>query len=678
MNAHMPLETFVPPTVHGPVKFGPDAGQNLTPHQHGRLVAHLFKLLRRDAPHLSFRRSSMQSIETDLLGVVVPEGTDSERRQKRDEGRAVAVPDAIYPFGWLTLQQFASELGSIVMPAEAPYAVVTQGDTQGMADKITRAFRHQGVMFSHRSNFNAALFDTLALDCGVLFYEWDKIAKPNIERSMLNKMMVSPGETAGLNVRHADPYNVSWDPNVSVRDLARHGEFIAEFRPQTAFALRRAALRGECFLDEDMLKALDEEACHEPRRHNWGQKINVQASENYWLHYSPAIAHSRELAHRMFGSNQIQTNFTGLFTGTADPRTSALRDRRDLIHMTRMLVRLKPGDWGLANSNMAERAKKDAPFEIWEIHLAGPGIVSLARQVNVEVDLLPAAVATMNYDRPAGRSFKFGEHAAQMGLLASTILNLHKRGMRKGLEGGVTIYNPNVIPMDRLDDMSGGRLPTKQMKFDDDLRKHVLQLNTPVDSHGNINDAIALQNMLTSLFPTNSQPAMAGLDRATTYQAQAVLMTGMRSLLFYACNIDDQLGIPTRFNLQHQNMINQNPLTYIDERSQQAFEIAQQELEQSQFMLTQAQPLIGIDRLRATNELRDMINILMQSGGQLPPLAAMFLRHYIQMAGQPIDPEVYEAALAQQMEFNAAQNAPDGQQPPQGGGQPGPGAPPQV
>ena len=81
MNVPTNLSAAIPPKVKGPVKFGPEANQVLTPEQHEKLVGHIFKLLKRDERKLEIRRGNMQAIETDLLGIVVPEGTDSERRQ---------------------------------------------------------------------------------------------------------------------------------------------------------------------------------------------------------------------------------------------------------------------------------------------------------------------------------------------------------------------------------------------------------------------------------------------------------------------------------------------------------------------------------------------------------------------------------------------------------------------
>ena len=644
-----PAFTSEAPKVLRAIKFGPEASDNLTPDQHTKLVNHLFKLLKRDENRLSQRRGDMRAIESDLLGLVLPEGTDTERRQKRDEGTSVSVPDAIYPFGWFTLQQFTSELMAIVMPVEAPYAVVTGAAQQGMADKITRGFRHQGVLFDHRNNVQAAMFDTLALDCGVLFYEWDKIASPAVDKSLAGVLSVNPLETAGLNMRHADPYNVSWDPHVTVKNLARHGEFVAEFAPQSPFSLRRDVFRGKCFLDDDMLAALENECASDVRTENFGPAVQKGGMGAYWRYYTPEISKSRALAHQAWGTRVAQVDFTGLFTEV----NSAVTDNRDLVHVTRMLVRLRPSEWGLANRGLGKRAGKDAPFEIWEIRMVGPGIISYAAPVSTKVDLLPVSVASMNFNKAPGRSFRFGDHAAQLGLLASTILNMTKRAMRKGLEGGVTVYNSKVIPLERLDDMSGGRLPANMMRHDDDLRRHVMQLSDTPDVNGRIGDAVALQDLLKSIFPTNSQPAMAGLDRATTYQAQAVLMTGMRSLIYYATLVDGQILVPSRFHLQHQNLLNRTALNYVDERTQQALEVSAQEMEASQFMLVQAQPLIGIDRLRASSELRDLLNVVMASGGQIPPLARYILNHHMQLAGMPLDPEDFNEAIREQSEYEA-------------------------
>ena len=69
--------------------------------------------------------------------------------------------------------------------------------------------------------------------------------------------------------------------------------------------------------------------------------------------------------------------------------------------------------------------------------------------------------------------------------------------------------------------------------------------------------------------------------------------------------------------------------------------------------MIQSQPLIGVDRLRTSNDLRDMINVLFQSGGQLPPLAGLFMKHWMEMSGSLISTTDYEKAMQEQMQQDA-------------------------
>jgi len=674
---HANFIPLVPPDVLRPVKYGAGPGDVLTPDAHKKLVAHLFSMLDRADPDLEKRRSNAQAIELDLLGTVFPEGTDSERDQKRTEGTAVSVPDAIYPFGWFTLQQFASELSSIIMPMEMPYAVVASAQNQKFANGLAKAFRHQGVMFDHRNHVNAAIFDMIALNVGALWFEWSQIPKANVETSYAGTAFTSPGAMNGLKIRHMDPYNVFWDPSVTVPDIPIEAEFFGEYCLRTPFALRREAAKGKCFLDDELLKAF---ARYTSRNSNGEFQWRAELSVPGWMvvpntnsrltpHYSPVIARGRELARRLWGSriDQPQTDFSGLWSGNS----SSYELAQDRIHITKMMVRLRASEWSLG-PKLPPRDRATEPFTVWEIHLAGPGIISYAKQMDNGLDRFPCAVGDMNFDRGFDRSFQFGGQAAQIGLLASTILNMHKRAIRKGLEGGVTIYDATVIPLERLDDMSGGRVPINQMKTGERISDRVLQLSDVPDTQNSMRDAQGLADLMTRLFPTNSQPAMAGLDRATTYQAQAVIMTGMRSLLFYAALGDGMLMVPLRYHLQFETMKNRASMDYIDEATNQLMEINADELGQNRFMLVQSQPLIGIDKLRATNELKEMINITFQSGGQLPPIAAFYMRHYLELSAFPIDPDEYEQAVQEQMAQQAAMQAatagPNGQAPAGPGG----------
>ena len=643
---------LVPPLVKRPIRVNEERA--LTPEQHTRLVNHLINLLARDWENVSERRSHFQAVEMDLLGIVDPLGDDCNVKENRLNGKGVKVPDAIYPFGYLTLQKFTSELMAIIMPIEAPYAVVTTADAQPKANALTKAFRHQAVTFDHRNHIQATLFEMISLDCGALEMKWHKVGRMDEAAPQLDAMAPSQRDTAGVKFEHLDPYNIAWDPTVHTADVQAEGEFFANFSVQTPFRLRREKLRAKCFLDDDIIDKLERQ-CNRRNPKSMDKLTTDPAStlSNSWgqfFYYEPRIAKSRNILHDKYGSrvNKTQTQFTGLFS----PIWAEMADGRllDSVHHTKFYVRIRPHEWGLTGS-LPAAAAKSAPFEVWEIHLVGPGYISFAKRVVHEIDRLPVTVSSMNFHRKFGRSLKFGDHAAQLGLLASTVLNMYKRAMRKGLNGGVTIFNPDVVNLQNVSDMDSGKVPTRQMRFDTDIRAHIMQLNDVPDYKNTINDAGNLVNMLDSMFPTNSQPAMAGLDRATTYQAQAVIMTGMRSLIYYATTVDGQLMVPARSYLQHMNSKFADHLTYVDETTQQMVELTKDDLQEAAFFIVQSQPMIGIDRLRTTNDLRDMINIMFQSGGQLPPLAGLFLKHWLEASGSLISTDDYEKAVQQTMEM---------------------------
>jgi hypothetical protein len=687
MHSIIPMQ---PPEVLQPIRFGPAQGQVLSPQEHSALVKHLFNMVARSEHELQQRRAHMQATELDLLGVVVPTGNDVDRAQKRSEGASVSIPDAIYPFGWFVLQQFCSELASVVMPVENPYAVVADASKQAFANKMAKAFRHQGVMFDHRNNVHAALFDMIALNCGVLEMRWESISRAGVSNSMATTGMVVPGSVSGLKIRHLDPYNVFWDNTVPLPEVAEQGEYFGVFETVSPYMLRRMADKGRNFLHPRLLKefadrvARKETQTHGPAAQH-GYEINGWLrcdSENslLWPHYHPKIASARSTAHRLWGSRQyVETSFTGLFSRLDEPagdyNNISVQDR---VHLTRMYVRLKSSEWGLAPKITNAAARAEEPFTLWEIHLAGPGVISYAAPVRAQLDRMPIAIGDMNFDRGFDRGFQHGTQAAQLGLLASTIMNMHKRAMRKGIEGGLTIYDSETIPLDRVDDMTGGKLPVSQLKSGERLSDRVLQLSDVPDTQNNMRDAVQINDFMRGLFPTNSQPAMAGLDRATTYQAQAVLMTGQRALMFYAAVADGMLMVPVRYHLQFETIQNRPTMDYIDEQTNALLEVAATEIGETRFLLTQSQPLIGIDRLRATTELRDLINLTLQSGGQLPPIAQFYMKHYMEMSAFPIDMAEYEKVLAEQMAYEQAQAAQAAAGPPSAGAATRPGAPPRA
>jgi hypothetical protein len=648
------------PKVKAPVKFGPNPTDILQPAMHDKLVTHILRRIVLAEPSRRQRVSNYMAIETDLLGVVESTGTDCERRVNRDSGHDVSVPDAIYPFGWNQLQKFAAEVCSLVMPAEAPYAVATGFEFKDKAVALTKAFRHQGVMLDHRNNVHGAIFDMIALDTGVLHFGMKTIRSSTVGRSLSNEALLTPEDFTGVQFRQGDPYNSTWDQNVSLADLATDGEFFSEFDITSPFLLNRAKGKTN-FMLPDLLASVTASAVEMANNAGIGamaSSFEQDAGSSNWFYYQPEIAKSRMQILEDQGSNRggTQTNFSGLFSQTSGKGFGWAEHAAERVHITKTYIRLRPSEFGLGPT-LTKAAQADEGFSIWEIHMIGAGYICYAAPCEAKVDRFPVAVGSMNFRRRFGRSFNFGNHAAQMGLFASTIMNLMKRSMRKGVEGGLTIYNSNLLNLDKIEDSSSGRVGVNMNMHGDDIRRHILQLSDLPDYKNSMGDVDRVNALLAEMFPANSQPAMAGLDRATTYQAQAVMATGMRTLLLFAGLADGQLMIPARFFLQRLNLIHAADMNYVDETSGQLAKLTAEDLQRASFELVQAQPLIGIDRMRMENLLMQMINISIQSGGQLPPTAALMMEHLISISSIILNAEDYKAAAAQEQQALAEAQA---------------------
>ena len=339
-------QAFNPVTVTAPVKFGPDAKDTLTPAVHQKLLKHLYALLHRDAEARAERIAHMMAVEYDLLGIVEPDGSDCDRADKRNEGKSVSVPDHIYPFGYVTLQKFTSELMSVLMPIELPYSVVTGPETQAAANALAKAFRHQSVMFDHRNNLSSCVFDAVTLDLTGAFLRWTKQANSKAETSLLGTTIASPTETAGVRIEHIDPYNLSYDSSLPPSRVEEDGEFIAQFKAVTPFQLKRDRVKGLNYSTEAMTKAIIENATQLDYS---GSMFDASGGSALWYYFEPKIAKGRHRAHQIYGSNTNknpgQTGFAGLFA--YGQSTNWQTKENSAIHQVVMMVRIDPYEYGL-------------------------------------------------------------------------------------------------------------------------------------------------------------------------------------------------------------------------------------------------------------------------------------------------------------------------------------------
>lgn len=595
----------------------------LKPRHHQLLLNHLRNLIAANSDDRRKRVQMMASIERDLLGVSSPVGSDCERAQKRAEGRGAATPDRIYPFGYFLLRRYVSDLSAMVMPYEAPYQVAVSINDQEVGNKITRALRHQAAVFDHRNHINACIYDALTFD--YFAYEVKKGVVGSYQATTVGS---APANERGFCVEHLDPYNVLCDMSVPPHKLADSGEFVGVVERINLFQAQLRHQQQDLYVEHGpWTKYLESKQTSSVLGNNGGRGTST--------YYADIELNRARYEADRDQADDVTTDFTSLFaTGLhADKDYSA-----NSLELVRLQVRLDPTKYGLQKG-------ASTGLKLYEILMLEDVIVR-AEEITDTNRQFSIRIGTMSYDRQLGRHVAMGDCVGDISSFASNVLNVYKRAKRKGLEGGVTIYNGDVIPLHELDDMSGGRLSTRQMRFDQDIRRHVMQLNDPVDTKNDLRDVEGVLSMLNGVVPTSSQPELAGLDRATEFQAQAVAMTGDRAMLLDGALLDGQLISPIRARLQQLMVENTDEMVFVDETTQQSLgSLTAQDRKRIQFRLVQPSIFIGIDRLRASNVLNQIANISLQVGDQISPLAAMLLKHLMEVSGSPLDMAEYERAI---------------------------------
>lgn len=620
------------------VKVGEANGTAITLNEENRkkLLEHCLKLLNSASEARTERVNEMASIEQDLLGVSDPVGSDCDRAQSRAEGKGAATPDRIMPFGYLKLLGYASEITSVVLPYEAPYQAAVAVTKQDLSDAITKCLRFDAARFDHRNNIAACIFDGLSINTFAARVTWASSGyayKHDEYRSSKEH-----SELLGNKITHLDPYNISYDASIASHEVSAYGEFFAEFDMTSKFQLQRMVHEGELYLTKAQLDDMKPE-----NTHILGIGLEDDLSAAYY--YNPKInkgrAYAAELAARE--SCGSTTDHSGLFGAPTNANTDPAYAPKG-YHVTRMQVRLDPTEFGLVPKAVTT---PEVTIQIYDITIVNNKCIALAQPAEVAGNRFNVVLGTMSYDRERGRHVTRGDSVAALSAMISDVFNMQRKSMRKGLEGGVTIFNPDIIPLHELDTMHGGRLPARQMRYDGDLRRHVLQLNDVPDTTNSVRNAQEMLGIMDTMLPKNSQPELAGLDRATQFQAQAVAMTGDRNLMQDAAVFDGQLMTPIRAMVHFNIMFNADVLTYIDPRKHEILKISKEQISQSEFILTQPSMLVGIDRLRITNILEQTVNMLLQAGDQLSPLSAAFLKHLIEVAAPVIDMEDYKELVQQ-------------------------------
>jgi len=296
------------------------------------------------------------------------------------------------------------------------------------------------------------------------------------------------------------------------------------------------------------------------------------------------------------------TDWVSIFTAgaqqTGDENTIGLHELINFVSW------IKPKAFGLSNSEK---------FEIWQFTVTEDVSIIRAEHLANSHSLLPINLTTPFDDFFDIDTIGPTERLIPMQNFASFVLNIHQRASRKRLFG-LTVYDEDVIPMlgNKQVDLLGGRIPFKSNGQAVDIRKHIQQFNDAPDTTGTLENVTAMLNLMQEVMPTQVLQQVAGLDRATQYQA-AALVQGFNKRNLKLAKIINSQAMDGGRTMQMFNIFEFQDNTEIINQQGELEVINPADFRNTRIEFTVSDGLKGLDRMALIINMKELFNSVLQS-----------------------------------------------------------------
>ena len=557
------------------------ANLSITAKQHDALLQHIKDRLDFAKQFRDQELGRWKAVDKEMAGYMILEDDDKARQQDNLKGFGPQIYDANLPLCASQLDEATTYITTVFFPEEGPYNAVTTKDKQEVAKGFSALMNTQSVYYKHFTNVARGVFDGFKYNLGLWTCEWDKQYGSEVQNSASGQAEVKHNVVVmqGNTLRQEDVYNTLLDPSCHPSELHKEGEFFGVIRAETIFRAKRMEQNGEIFGLSDVID-------------DKGVRQDGQFSTHYY-----------EKKPELFGDAIPRDASTGMYTDWVNFLSgSSSESMLGSIEFQYVYAWIPAKKFGLSKSTV---------YEIWRLTIA-----DMARIVHAEP--LPNAhgwlplLATVPWDESTGQvASSYAEKLMPYQRFSSFQMNVHQRASRKALYG-LTIYNSKIIPAMKNADSLGGKIPTSATADIDDIRKAVLQITDVPDTQNTLRDVESMDGLMQKILPTDLLKQVAGLERATQYQAAATVQGGNRRNLKIAKTIDSQALSVARKIMMYNIMQYQEAMEVITPEGEVA-EINPTDLRGNKFEFAISDALRGMDKLILIETMKDILNVLVQN-----------------------------------------------------------------
>lgn len=540
----------------------------------------------------------------------------------------------VLPIAQAKVIDTANIYANILFPPTGMYSTISNKDNTAAARAVASSMNRDASKFGHFPACFMATLNLVKYNMAGMKVTWDKMRGQVVSKGdgQAQPRFTDGVVYEGCRITSVDPNNVFWDttlPNLS--ELGSKGEFVATSSYESIFRLRWLSRRRELFGSTNLGLATRGSGYYSDYT-------------GYYTHKPVQMYDYAEMKNATGSFKQADTAVDwSVHAGVADIYGGAVQIAQfGAAEVIDVYIRLDAADFGLptATQDMPETSAgttdKDA-VSIWHIKILNGKRIILARREDTPHGQLPIQLTMLNQMDTTNNSEKsLAELIIPFQNHMQDILNKLQLSQKKGILGGLTFYNPNIVDIKPNQNPLSGFIPTKNLPADADIRSHLLQLNGAPDTQRNLEHIASLQAMLEDIAPSKMAQQVADLQRATEFQAAATVAAGAKRHLTAAKIIDDALFMPIRQMMYAMMLTNNTVLDVIDEHGQPK-QVTPNDIIDAKIEFDIASGLLGMDRLIMANHLYQIINMLIQSNLSAQYDMAALIDYYTAMLGDRTD-----------------------------------------
>ena len=571
----------------------------ITREQHTKLVDYIVGRLDLAKKIRDQQAQFWSFIDQEYYTYLKLDADDMRRQRDNIQAKGLKPVDVKLPMVFAQLDEAETFLLTLLAPDEAIYSAMAPKEQQPVADGFAALMNDHAQTFHHYRHYSLFIKSCMRYNLGGYVVLWREIKGNMVRNDNQNNPIVTRDVVkTGNEVLALDPYQLFLDGSVEPTDVASNGEYFGYVELYTPFRIKKMAEDGDLYNVGDLLS---------------GAGSTSGASQPFrWYRKHPIIRDNYDLQ-----NTNTPPDWISVFSQGSNSATSDSDNLRELVPFYCWII---PANFGLSPSTN---------YEIWRFTLGADQYICNAEHLVNSHAMLPINIAIPFEDHFGLQSKGAAERLIPYQVFASFVMNSHQRATRKKLYG-LTIFNENVIPLlaNTDIDMEGGKVAATTQSIDTDLRKHIVQFTDGPDTTGTLQNIKLMNDLMQQILPTTVLQQVAGLERATQYQAAALVQGSNKRNLRIGKVINSQSMDSGRF-MQMYNIYDFQKTTQILDKDGNLVQIEPSRYRETRIEFRVADGLKGLDRLALIINMKEMFNSLLQSQQAIQQVDVLQLMNYL-------------------------------------------------